>query len=99
MLCISSYNSYNIPPGKVLAISSLSLFEKCGKTYQELTDNYIQSLQQPKEIKVEIEMETKKQLINGYKNQPDNIIGFISEYKEVRVPKLNENGCIILIKK
>jgi hypothetical protein len=74
-------------------------FEKCGKTYQELTDNYIQSLQQPKEIKVEIEMETKKQLINGYKNQPDNIIGFISEYKEVRVPKLNENGCIILIKK
>ena len=29
-------------------------FEKCGKTYQELTDNYIQSLQQPTEIEVEI---------------------------------------------
>lgn len=55
--------------------------------------------EQPKEIEVEIEMETKQQLVNGYKNQPDNIIGFIAEYEDVRVPKLDENGCIILKKK
>lgn len=33
--------------------------EKCGKTYQELTDNYIQSLQQPKEIEVTFDPEEK----------------------------------------
>jgi hypothetical protein len=33
-------------------------------------------------------------LSNGYKNQPDNIIGFIAEYKSV--PKLDSEGCLIL---
>ena len=45
---------------------------------------------------VEIEMENKQQLINGYKNQPDNVIGFIAEYENVVVPKLDEDGCLIL---
>jgi hypothetical protein len=51
------------------------------------------------EIEVGIEMENKQQLINGYKNQPDNVIGFIAEYENVVVPKLDENGCLILKKK
>lgn len=55
--------------------------------------------EQPTEIEVDIEMETKQQLVNGYRNQPDNIIGFIAEYENVRVPKLDENGCLILKKK
>ncbi len=48
---------------------------------------------------VEVKMEAKKQLVNGYKNQPDNVIGFIAEYENVVVPKLDENGCLILKKK
>ncbi len=59
----------------------------------------LQSLQQPTEIEVAIEMETKQQLVNGYRNQPDNIIGFIAEYEDVLVPKLDEDGCLILKKK
>ena len=62
-------------------------------------DELISSLQQPEEIEVEIEMETKQQLVNGYRNQPDNIIGFIAEYEDVLVPKLDEDGCLILKKK
>jgi hypothetical protein len=58
-------------------------FEKCGKTYQELTDSYIQSLQ-PTEWGVEIEME--KIILPFGANQ------FINEYK----PKLDKNGCLIL---
>jgi hypothetical protein len=71
-----------------------------GKTqsYVEF-DDFIQSLQHPKEIEVDVEMETKKQLVNGYKNQPDNVIGFIAEYENVVVPKLDENGCLILKRK
>ena len=60
-------------------------FEKCGKTYQELTDSYIQSLQHV-EWDVEIEMEYKQQLANGYKNQYENVL----------VPKLDADGCLIL---
>ena len=56
-------------------------------------------LQQPTEIEVEIEMEIKQQLVNGYRNQPENIIGFIAEYENISVPKLDENGCLILKKK
>ena len=63
-------------------------FEKCGKTYQELTDNYIQSLQQT-EFDVEIQMEYKQQLANGYKNQYENVV----------VPKLDADGCLILKRK
>jgi len=59
----------------------------------------IQSLQQPTEIDVEIEMETKQQLVNGYRNQNENVIGFIAEYESVLLPKLDENGCLILKKK
>ena len=33
-------------------------FEKCGKTYQELTDSYIQSLQQTWDVGVEMKRET-----------------------------------------
>jgi hypothetical protein len=63
------------------------------------TEKYIQSLQQPKEIEVEIEMETKQQLVNGYRNQNENVIGFIAEYESVLLPKLDDNGCLILKKK
>lgn len=56
--------------------------EKCGKTYQELTDNYIQSLQQPTEIEVEIEMEAipADRAPNGWDT----------------FPKLDLEGCLIL---
>jgi hypothetical protein len=61
-------------------------FEKCGKTYQELTDNYIQSLQQT-EWDVEIETEEKR-------------IGGIKGYGEYEiVPKLDADGCLILKRK
>jgi hypothetical protein len=56
-------------------------------------NDFIQSLQQT-EWDVEIEMVNI--LENGYKNQPVNTIGFIAEYKSV--PKLDENGCLILKK-
>ena len=55
----------------------------------------MQDLQQT-EWDVIIEMEIKQQLINGYKNQPDNVIGFIAEYENMVVPKLDKNGCLIL---
>jgi len=55
---------------------------------------HIQSLQQT-EWDVEIEMENS--LTNGYKNQPDNVIGFIAEYKSI--PKLDSDGCLILKRK
>lgn len=57
--------------------------EKCGKTYQELTDNYIQSLQQPTEIEVEIEM------------RPASLIYKTDDV----MPKVDKNGCLILKKK
>jgi hypothetical protein len=59
---------------------------------------YIQSLQQPTEIDVEIVMETKQQLVNGYKNQPENVIGFVAEYENILAPKLDSEGCLILKK-
>ena len=59
--------------------------------HKETLGEHIQSLQQT-EFDVEIEMENS--LSNGYKNQPDNIIGFIAEYKSV--PKLDSEGCLIL---
>ena len=58
----------------------------------------IKSLQQT-EWDVEIEMENKQQLTNGYKNQPDNVIGFIAAYENVVVPKLDADGCLILKRK
>ncbi len=68
------------------------------KPMGEIFYDYIKSLQQPKEIEVEIEMETKKELVNGYKNQADNVIGFIAQYEEVQVPKLDMNSCLVLRK-
>ena len=61
----------------------------------EFFNNTIKSLQ-PKEWDVEIQMENKQQLTNGYKNQPDNVIGFIAAYENVVVPKLDDDGCLIL---
>jgi hypothetical protein len=68
--------------------------QKEGETYPFLK-SFIQSLQ-PKEWDVEIQMENKQQLTNGYKNQPDNVIGFITAYENVVVPKLDSDGCLIL---
>jgi len=68
-------------------------------TVEEAREKIFSSLQQPKEIDVVIEMEIKQQLVNGYRNQPENIIGFIAEYENISVPKLDENGCSILKKK
>jgi len=55
-------------------------------------------IQQPAEIDVEIVMETKQQLVNGYKNQPENVIGFVAEYENILAPKLDSEGCLILKK-
>jgi len=49
-------------------------------------DEIIQSLQQPTEIKVEIEMEYQGFEVDG-------------KIKESYLPKLDENGCLILTKK
>ena len=59
-------------------------FEKCGKTYQELTDNYIQSLQQPTEIEVAVEY-----MFSVEEN---------GESTNTGLPKLDENGNLILRK-
>jgi len=69
-------------------------FEKCGKTYQELTDNYIQSIQQPKEIDVEIEMEIADLAFyeNGERYPIEANIPERFKYK----PKLDLEGCLIL---
>ncbi len=57
-------------------------YEKSGKTAQELVDAYIQSLQQPTEIEVEIVMYTKRRR----KHLPE------------RVPLPDSEGCLILKK-
>lgn len=57
----------------------------------------IQSLQQ-NEWEVEIMMEERKVLVNGYKNQPVNIIGFVAEYENQLLPKLDADGCLVLRK-
>lgn len=64
-------------------------FEKCGKTYQELTDNYIQSIQQPKEIEVEIEM-------NIYHSGDFVNDGNTHIISTTSAPKIDENGYLIL---
>jgi hypothetical protein len=68
-----------------------------GKVPYQTFVEFIESLQ-PTEIEVEVEMETKKQLVNGYENQPDNVIGFVAKYKHMLVPKLDADGCLILRK-
>jgi hypothetical protein len=68
--------------------------EKCGKTYQELTDDYIQSLQQPAEIEVEIEMVCPQCQDWGYVGECEKDCN-----KKFLQPKLDENSCLILKKK
>jgi hypothetical protein len=67
-------------------------FEKCGKTYQELTDNYIQSLQQP----IEIEVDVRCYIGNGDKESDSFKDPLVTN---TGIPKLDENGCLILKKK
>lgn len=62
-------------------------FEKCGKSYQELTDNYIQSLQ-PKEWDVEIEMEK-------YVKYVPKALETVYPTLGIR-PKLDADSCLIL---
>ena len=62
-------------------------FEKCGKSYQELTDNYIQSLQQT-EWDVEIEMEK-------YVKYVPKVLETVFPTLGIR-PKLDADSCLIL---
>ena len=83
---VEQHNGYGRPIESIFVLDNLP------------TDEIIQSLQQPTEIDVEIEMETKQQLVNGYKNQPENVIGFVAEYENILAPKLDSEGCLILKK-
>jgi len=71
-------------------------FEKCGKTYQELTDNYIQSLQQPTEIEVEMIYDRDCYSSAGWcdKLTMSQCIMCTPVY-----PLKDENDCLILKKK
>jgi len=73
-------------------------FEKCGKTYQELTDNYVQSLQQPTEIEVEIEMVCPHPS-DTYKCGLEFGCDEDGCNNPNQIPYLDENGCLILKKK
>jgi hypothetical protein len=66
-------------------------YEKSGKTPQELVDAYIQSLQQPTEMDVEIEMQCLDPTCDGINRKGICIPG--------DKPKLDSEGCIILTKK
>ena len=70
-------------------------FEKCGKTYQELTDNYIQSLQQT-EWDVEILMGTNYRDIDCV-----NVGNLVASkiVKDNEAPMLDKDGCLILKRK
>ena len=57
-------------------------------TLNQFFNNTVLPMFQQTEFDVEIEMGNKQQLINGYKNQPDNVL----------VPKLDADGCLILKK-
>lgn len=65
------------------------------QTHKETLGEHIQSLQQT-EWDVEVEMEYRKVLVNGYKNQPANVIGFVADYEKQLFPKLDGDGCLIL---
>ena len=72
-------------------------FEEKGiaKKGWQTSETFIQSLQQSEWL-VEIEMKCRKVLVNGYKNQPANVIGFVAAYEEQLLPKLDADGCLIL---
>lgn len=69
-------------------------YVKGGQT-KDMENEFIQSLQQT-EWDVEVEMEYRKVLVNGYKNQPANVIGFVADYEKQLFPKLDGDGCLIL---
>ena len=60
------------------------------KSYLEFKD-FIQSLQQPK-TPVGFECEMDRILVNGYKNQPPNIIGFVADYELRQKTITNSQG-------
>ena len=47
--------------------------------------------QQPK-IPVGFECEMDRVLVNGYKNQPPNVIGFVADYELRQKTKTNSQG-------
>ncbi len=103
---LKGYNkAMELNKDKLFTMEDVDKIFTCGKLYQDSKNkaysfqNVLNKLRQPTEIEVEIVMETKQQLINGYKNQPDNVVGFIAEYKDVQVPMLDKDGCLILKKK
>lgn len=72
-------------------------YERIGLDADTEIEETLEQLKSIQKNEWEVEVETENSLTNGYKNQPENIIGFISEYKSV--PKLDENGCLILKRK
>lgn len=76
---------------KELGISDIKTIERIQWYYNTYFDKSQQT-----EWDVEIEMECRKVLVNGYKNQPANVIGFVADYEEQLLPKLDADGCLIL---
>ena len=75
-------------------------FEQCKKfgdiTKPERSD-FIESLsEEQSEWAVEVETETVKQLVNGYKNQPKDVIGFVAAYETTVKPKVISNYINVL---
>jgi hypothetical protein len=68
-------------------------YEKSGKTAQELVDAYIQSLQQPTEMNVEIIMECPQCQEWGYVSECRNDCN-----QKFLQPKVDSEGCLILKK-
>ena len=73
----------------------IKLMNDKGSEFREHKQTIIQSLQQT-EWDVEVDMEKKLVLVNGYENQPKNVIGFVTNYFLKSVPKLDADGCLIL---
>jgi hypothetical protein len=64
------------------------------ESYGELVideDEIIQSLQQPK-MPVGFKCEMDRVLVNGYKNQPSNVIGFVADYELRQKTTTNSQG-------
>lgn len=106
---ISSYDSFKIGFNKAMELNKDKLFTvedimkafeagyetlESEKTYNEHYDILIQSLQQPKEIEVEIEMVCPQCKDWGYVDECRNNCN-----KKFLQQKLDENGCLILKKK
>jgi len=89
-----NYKIYHTNP---LTLGMLNIKDKGGGplSYKNCYEIYLKN-PNSNEWNIEIEMETKKQLVNGYENQPDNVVGFVAKYKHMLVPKLDADGCLIL---